>query len=306
MSKGVLGHGSAGAPGPLGDASAAHLLTTLLGDYWYAVTAFVPSAALVALLAQFAVGEAAARAALSRLTRIRRLEGTRRGRTTAYRLAPALLGPAHAHAQELMRFGIEPRTWDGRWTCVAFSIPESERHRRPALRQRLRQLGLGPLFDGLWITPWAPLADLDRALTDVGVAHAAVLRVREVPRAAGADLTGAWDLATLRVGYDRLVADLAGLTARVRRGEVGAADALVARTVVTARWRALALGDPRLPDELLPADWPLAQARRLFGEAYDELGPLAELRARQVVGADAASEWPPPRAHRVADVFRDL
>jgi phenylacetic acid degradation operon negative regulatory protein len=302
----VRAPGPAGAAGPLGDASAAHLLTTVLGDYWYAVTEFVPSAALVALLAQFAVGEAATRAALSRLTRLGRLEGTRRGRTTAYRLAPALLGPSHAHAQEVLRFGVAPRPWDGRWTCVGFSIPETERHRRPALRQRLRRLGLGPLFDGLWITPWAPLADLDRALTDVGVAHAAVFRVREVPRAAGADLTAAWDLATLRAGYDRLVADLAVLMSRVRRGEVGAAEALVARTVVTARWRALVADDPRLPDELLPADWPLAESRRLFGEAYDELGPLAELRARQVVGGGAAQDWPPPRAHCVADVVRDL
>ena len=143
----VRAPGPAGAAGPLGDASAAHLLTTVLDDYWYAVTQFVPSAALVALLAQFAVGEAATRAALSRLTRLGRLEGTRRGRTTAYRLAPALLGPAHAHAREVLRFGVAPRPWDGRWTSVGFSIPETERHRRPALRQRLRRLGLGPRVD---------------------------------------------------------------------------------------------------------------------------------------------------------------
>src|SRR6266700_3084713 len=49
------------------------LLLTLLGDYWWRRTEPLPSAALVALLAEFAVSDSAARAALSRLTRNRLL-----------------------------------------------------------------------------------------------------------------------------------------------------------------------------------------------------------------------------------------
>ena len=45
------------------------LLLTLLGDYWWRRTEPLPSAALVALLAEFGVSDSAARAALSRLTR---------------------------------------------------------------------------------------------------------------------------------------------------------------------------------------------------------------------------------------------
>ncbi|HET6951272.1 MAG TPA: PaaX family transcriptional regulator C-terminal domain-containing protein [Acidimicrobiales bacterium] len=291
--------------GPLGDEPAGHLLTTLMGDYWYASPEFVPSAALVALLAQFGVGEAATRAALSRQTRLGRLEGIRRGRTTAYRLAPRLVPAAVAHSRTLMRYGAEPRPWDGQWTCVVFSIPEARRHLRPALRQRLRRMGLGPLFDGFWITPWAPLDAIDEALADLGVVEAAVFRVTEVARRGRVDLTGAWDLPALRAGYAGLVDQLTELLERLRRGEVGPAEALVARTAATARWRVLVADDPQLPDELLPDGWPLGEARRLFGAAYDELGPLAEVRARQVVGADEALDWPPPRAHRVADRFAE-
>ncbi len=45
------------------------LLLTLLGDYWWQRTEPLPSAAIVALLAEFGVSDSAARAALSRLTR---------------------------------------------------------------------------------------------------------------------------------------------------------------------------------------------------------------------------------------------
>src|SRR5215472_7508770 len=41
------------------------LLLTLLGDYWWRRTEPLPSAALVALLAEFGVSDSAARAALS-------------------------------------------------------------------------------------------------------------------------------------------------------------------------------------------------------------------------------------------------
>jgi PaaX-like protein len=42
------------------------LLLTLLGDYWWQRTEPLPSAAIVALLAEFGVSDSAARAALSR------------------------------------------------------------------------------------------------------------------------------------------------------------------------------------------------------------------------------------------------
>ncbi|MGK5559037.1 hypothetical protein ACSNOI_46315, partial [Actinomadura kijaniata] len=46
-----------------------HLLLTLLGDYWYGRHDPLPSATLVALLGEFGVSPAAARAALNRLAR---------------------------------------------------------------------------------------------------------------------------------------------------------------------------------------------------------------------------------------------
>ena len=257
---------------------------------------------LVTLLGEFGVRPDATRAALSRATRRGRLEGTRSGRTTAYRLAPALREAATARGRALMAFGAEPIAWDGAWTCVAFSVPEADRRLRLSLRNRLRALGFGALFDGLWISPAAPGDEIDAALRRLGIASAAVLRVTEVPRSGGVDLRSAWDLAGVRERYDEFLARLDALAPRIEAGSVGSAEALAARTDVLSRWRELVTTDPKLPDELMPDDWPRAEARRRFAAAYDALGPLAEARVLQVVAPWPAT--PAPRHHRVDDLLR--
>lgn len=288
--------------GPRRGASAVELLPTLMGDYWFHSRGHIPSAALVRLLAEFGVRPDATRAALSRLARAGRLEGVRQGRNTAYRLAPALAEAAEAQGRRLMRFGAEPVGWDGSWTVVAFSVPEPEAHLRPQLRKRLRALGLGALFDGLWITPHAPLEALDRCLGDLGIVGAAVLRATEVPRPAGVRLVDAWDLAGLRDRYDEVSALVDDITARLDGGGLGPADALVARTELMRRWRGLAVADPRLPDELLPPDWPCRPVRARFARAYDDLGPVAEQRVLELVGDTGGDPADAPRHHRVADI----
>jgi phenylacetic acid degradation operon negative regulatory protein len=200
-----------------------------------------------------------------------------------------------------MGFGAAPVPWDGMWTCVAFSVPEPDRQRRLALRRRLRSLGFGALFDGLWISPRPPAGELDAALRELEIADVAVLRVTEVPRDGAVDLLSAWDLDALRARYDGFLDLLGRVGPRVEAGEIGSAEALVARTEVLAGWRDLVTGDPRLPDELLPDDWPRDDARRGFVAAYDGLGPLAEARVHQLVAAHPAT--PPPRHHRVADIL---
>ena len=283
--------------------STAQLLATLMGDYWYAGQDYIPSAALVGLLGEFGVGEAATRAALSRLTRAGQLEGTKTGRTTAYRLAPAMVATAKSVSRAITLVGAEPVEWDGHWTCVAFSVPESDRHLRRALRRRLRALGLAPLFDGLWITPGSPLAALDGTLTDLGIGEAVVLRVVDIPRRSGVDLMGAWDLDGLRDGYTALLGDLDRIGDRVADGAMGSAEALVVRTRLAARWIVLAGRDPRLPDALLPADWPLREARRRYAAVYDALGPLSELRVRQLVAVHDEDAARIPRHHRFEDIL---
>jgi phenylacetic acid degradation operon negative regulatory protein len=286
--------------------SARELLVVILGDYWHWCTEPLPSAALGAVLAEFGISQANARAALSRLARRGQLEVSREGRRTLYRTTEETSRWAASRGTLLMRFGLDRPGWDGRWTCVAFSLPDDVNRSGPVLRRGLRRLGMAQLYDGLWVAPSDLTAPLGRLLAEVGVDRSTVFRADVV------DLDGkglhpldAWDLPALRRRYEDLVGALGGVRARMEQGDLSPRESLMRRTALTARWRQLAYDDPRLPADLLGVDWPLSPARDAFVAVYDGLGPLAEARARQLVARFDLPERNLPRHHCVADLLTD-
>jgi len=264
------------------------MLVTVLGDYWWGRAEYLPSAALVALASEFGVTPAAARAALSRLRRRGLLASSRTGRRTYYGLTQRARLVLAEGRDRIMAFGTRSEPWDGRWTVAAFSVPEEQRALRHALRTRLRWLGFAPLYDGMWVSPQDAVAQALEALRDLEVEHATVM-LATVP--AGSPLAGtpitAWDLEHIRKVYEGFVEEYEPLLERVRRGGVGASEALIARTALMDTWRNFPNLDPELPDQLLPPGWPRRQARAIFAEVYDGLGPLAEMRVKQVVSQHA-------------------
>jgi phenylacetic acid degradation operon negative regulatory protein len=215
---------------------------------------------------------------------------TRSGRRTLY--SPTLLTERTLREGRgrVFSFGRDrPQRWDGLWLVVVFSVPEEQREIRHLLRTRLRWLGFGPLDDGVWVSPHDRAAEVTAALSECGVAQATVLRsLPVVPE--GSRLRhplAAWDLDELRDSYDHFTGKFGPLLDRVRQGRVSVSEALVERTAIIDAWRTFASLDPDLPDSVLPANWPRKQAREIFAEAYDTLGPLAEFRVRQVIAAHA-------------------
>src|SRR6266699_2861776 len=220
------------------------LLLTLLGDYWWQRTEPLPSAAIVALLAEFGVSDSAARAALSRLTRNGLLVTSKTGRRTFSRL--------------------------------------SSRAARDALRKQLRWRGFAPLYDGLWVSPRDHAAEVIGYLKDLDITTGTAFRATSVP--AECEIPArAWDLDGLRSRYESFTGFAGQLRDAAAAGRVPPTDALIARTRVMDEWRAFPGLDPDLPTELLPPAWPRASARELFIACYDLLGPLAALRIRQII-----------------------
>ena len=258
------------------------LLLTLLGDYWWQRTEPLPTAAIVALLAEFGVSDSAARAALSRLTRNGLLITSKSGRRTFSRLSPRAAAILDDGARRIFSFGGANQPWDGMWSLVAFSIPDDNRAARDALRKQLRWLGFAPLYDGLWISPRDHASEVIGSLKDLGVGTATAFRAMSVP-ADDQVPAHAWDLAGLRMRYEHFTGFARHLRDETAAGRVPPAEALIARTRVMDEWRAFPALDPDLPVELLPPAWPRTQARELFIACYDLLGPLAARRVRQII-----------------------
>src|SRR5690348_12492735 len=273
------------------------LLLTLLGDYWWQRTEPLPSAAIVALLAEFGVSDSAARAALSRLTRNGLLVTSRSGRRTFVRLSQRAADILDDGARRIFSFGAPTPPWDGMWSLVAFSIPENNRAARDELRKELRWLGFAPLYDGLWVAPRDHADDVLSRLEELGITTATAFRARAVPGAGSApDIPSrAGDLDGLRRRYGSFVGFAGQLRDPTAAGDVPPMDALVARTRVMDEWRAFPGLDPDLPAELLPGGWPRADAREMFIGCYDLLGPPAALRVRQII-----TRYSPELADRAA------
>jgi phenylacetic acid degradation operon negative regulatory protein len=272
-----------------------HLIVTLLGDYWFGRTEPLPSASLVTLMSEFDISPSSARTALSRLARRGLLTVSKVGRSTFYSPTPYAERVLKEGQERLFSFGDDsPDSWDGSWLVVVFSVPEEQRDIRHMLRTRLRWLGFGPLYDGVWVSPHQVPGAVAAVLAECGVEQATVLRTvpAELASVPMRDPLSAWNLDELREAYEQFIERFEPLLERVRTGRVSVSEALTERTAIMDTWRTFPDLDPGLPGLMLPADWPRKRAREIFAKAYDTLGPLAEFRFRQVI-----SEHAPELAH---------
>jgi phenylacetic acid degradation operon negative regulatory protein len=283
----VRGDGSLEAPEGLPRSQAGttpqHLLMTLLGDYWLGRSEHLPSAVLVDLLAEFDITKPSARIAVNRLTKRGLLVTSKRGRNTYYGPTGRAVSLVCETLKRIVAFGDrEARTWDGAWTIVAFSVPETQRQLRHSIRTRLRWLGFAALYDGLWCSPWNEHDAAVLMLSDLGVDSATVMRA-QIDGRSSMHAFSSWDLDAVQQRYVEFEQEFSPMLEDVRRGALTASEALVARTKVMDAWRKFLGVEPDLPSQILPDDWPRTRMRDLFVELYDGLAPVAKARCEQIV-----------------------
>lgn len=244
-----------------------------------------------------------ARAALSRLARRGVVEHSKSGRRTFYRLARDTAAVLVRGSRRIAGFAEEAERWDGEWTVAAFSVPEDRREARHLLRSRLRWQGFAPLYDGLWVSPHATAQDATATMAELEVGNATVFRAHHIPGDPDRAPLQAWDLDGIRDLYQSFLQRWQPLVEALRSGDIHASAALVARTEIMDTYRRFPALDPQLPLALMPPDWPRAQSRDLFAEAYDWLGPLAVVRVRQLVSETAPELARLVEHHTTADLL---
>lgn len=264
----------------MSEAAPRQLITTLYGLYARAEHDWLSVASLVRLMEDLGVDAAAVRSSVSRLKKRDVLRSMRYDGRAGYALSPATV--------EVLREG-DDRIWsrpratveDG-WLVVVFSVPESEREKRHALRSQLTRLGFGSAAPGVWVAPGTMYDEVVHALDRLGLtAYTEFFR---------GDYLGAgdvavrmaqwWDLDQMARLYDEFVEDHAHLRTR----EVPSpAEAFRAYVPMLTAWRRLPYLDPGLPLEHLPADWAGLAAGALFGDLDELLREAAGVHARSVL-----------------------
>jgi phenylacetic acid degradation operon negative regulatory protein len=232
------------------------LMLMLLGDFVLDRGVCVFSGSAIDVLERLGVSSHATRSTLTRMVNRGLLRRQRDGRKMYFGLTSRAAGILHDGRSRIWETGAVNDRWDGTWTLLCFSLPESWQRERHGLRSQLAWSGFGPLQGGLWIAPGVvPAQDI---VDGLGLsAHARVFHAR------AADLTDIG--AMVRDAYD-----LSEVSARHQEfldrweGPAPFADPLAARLSLTAEWLGAIRRDPRLPVEHLPPGWPAARAQKLF------------------------------------------
>lgn len=251
------------------------ILFSLFGTY-ADETGWLPVRVIVSSVAALGISEAAVRMTVSRLKKRGRILAERRAAGSGYRLSDAgaravatgvaELDPA-AHAQR------SSSVWDGLWTFVLFTVPESERRLRDELRARLQELRCGTLGPGAYIWP-GPLTQADLGIEDGSALAERVTILRGspvVPDTHATLVTRAWpELPALAERYRTFVERFSQF-ARRDGHRVAGRDAFVVRFRCLLEYLELAFADPSLPHALCPPNWHGEKARHLYRSVVEHL-----------------------------------
>lgn len=261
------------------------LIISVFGDSIAPRTDGVWLGELIDLMAPFGVNERLVRTSSFRLIDEGWLESVRDGRRSRYTLTPQ--GRRRfAHAYRRI-YTPPPRDWNGQWTFVVMTRAGAATPERAELRRELEWEGFGMLAPGVFAHPSIEEHLLAEILDQLGLRErAVVLGARDLPglqaRPVSA-LTGEyWDLGAVGAEYRRFLQRFETVPDLLPAGDsTAAATRFAVQTLLIHSFRRVSLHDPRLPEALLPADWPghaaYALARRIYRHTF--LGTQAYVSA---------------------------
>ncbi|GAA3441350.1 PaaX family transcriptional regulator [Planomonospora venezuelensis] len=261
------GEGDDASPSP--SARPQSLMLSFLGLYVLDRRVAVSSGSVIEVFARLGVTEEAVRSTLTRMAKRGLLTRHRQGRKTYFGLTPHATAVLEDGRRRIWETGAINRGWNGSWTVVGFSLPDTRRSTRHDLRSRLTWAGFGLLQSGLWIAPGTK--DVTAVVTELGLRdHVTVLAARALRPTESADLVhSAFDTRQIAERYHAFLDrwDTPG-------PQPALPDDLARQLLLHTDWLQLVRRDPHLPAEHLPPDWPAIRAEQVFRtltRAYWEL-----------------------------------
>ncbi|TJZ56841.1 PaaX family transcriptional regulator [Streptomyces piniterrae] len=268
------------------------LMLTFLGDQVLGRDVCVYSGSIIDVFELAGVGEHATRSTLTRMVKRGLLHRRREGRRMYFGLTEHSAAVLRDGERRIWQTGAINRNWDGTWTLLGFSLPESWQRQRHDLRAKLTWHGFGPLFSGLWIAPGE--VDVSSLVAELGLsAHVKVFRAHaDTGMDIDAMVEETWELSELAARYEEFVRRWQPWETRLPDSEealpgAGQGDprlaVLALRLRLQAEWLQVIRRDPRLPVGHLPDDWPAERAEKTFRAVYDRLTPLAQDAAEHLL-----------------------
>ncbi|MEO3840635.1 MULTISPECIES: PaaX family transcriptional regulator C-terminal domain-containing protein [unclassified Streptomyces] len=252
------------------------VMLTFLGNYVLGRDIAVFSGSFIDVFARLGVGEHALRSTLTRMVGRDLLARHRRGRRMYFGLTERSAEILRDGETRVWQRGAVNADWDGTWTVLAFSLPESWQRQRHDLRARLVWAGFGTLGNGMWIAPSG--VDVSRIVSSPELAGRVKVfsGTAQPPTDVGQMVRQAFDLDGLVAGYSDFL-----LRWDMPDPFPDAPDDLARYLRLLTEWLQLVRMDPRLPVQHLPADWPAARAQDVVHRLRSRYeGPAREIADR--------------------------
>lgn len=279
----------AGSPSPAAvgtggrDSRLGPLIISLFALYARREHNWLSVASVIRLMADLGVEGQAVRSAVSRLKRRGVLHGERHDGAAGYALSDGTLevleeGDVRIFERHRAAAG------DG-WLVVVFSVPESERDKRHALRTALTRLGFGTAAPGVWVAPGILADETRRTLQRLELTP--YVDIFTGDHFAFGDLAAKvrewWDLDELTALYADFLDRYRQVSERAATGGIPPREAFGIYLPMLTEWRRLPYRDPGLPLTLLPPGWKGETAGALFEELDKTLSEPAREHALAVI-----------------------
>lgn len=238
----------------------------------------VYSGSIIDVLGRAGVGEQAVRSTLTRMVNRGLLRRQREGRRMYFGLTPQATRVLEDGRTRIWRQGAVNDDWDGSWTLLGFSLPDSWKRQRHDLRSRLTWSGFGALYSGLWIAPGtvdaaAIVSELDLA-DHVKIFHARADEATNIE----VMVRDTWDLESIAARY--VTFDKRWTT---HLGAGSGDDPIGTRLRLVSEWLWTIRTDPRLPARHLPPAWPARPAQDTFRRVAEQTEAPARDMARTLL-----------------------
>jgi phenylacetic acid degradation operon negative regulatory protein len=260
------------------DHSAQSLMFSFLGIYLLGRETAVYSGSVIDVFARVDVSEEAVRSTLTRMVNRGLLTRHRQGRRVYFGLSERGAGILADGEQRIWQTGAVNRDWDGNWTMVAFSLPDTRRSDRHDLRSQLIWAGFGLLQNGLWISPG--IKDAATIVESLGLAgNVTVFTAQPARPTESADLMHkAFDTDAIGARYNDFLERWDTATPLP-----SAPDDLARQLFLHTDWLQLVRQDPHLPAEHLAEDWPAIRAEKTFQELASHYKTTATAIAAKLI-----------------------
>ncbi|MGJ5799545.1 PaaX family transcriptional regulator [Streptomyces europaeiscabiei] len=238
----------------------------------------VYSGSIIDVLGRVGVGEQAVRSTLTRMVNRGLLRRQREGRRMYFGLTPQATRVLWDGRTRIWKQGAVNDDWDGTWTLLGFSLPDSWKRQRHDLRSRLTWSGFGALYSGLWIAPGN--VDVTGVVAKLGLTeHVKIFHARaDVATDIELMIRDTWDLegvAARYVTFDKR------WTAHLGAG--CGDDPIGTRLRLVSEWLRTIRADPRLPARHLPPAWPARPAEDTFRRVAEQTATPARRMAADLL-----------------------